>query len=260
MKRYLKIWYLYSVYSTQVGLQSRFGAILFVIGKFLRFGLFLFFIFILSSSVKEISGYNFWQMIFIFATFNLLDVCAQLFLREVYHFREYVITGSIDYFLVRPIKPIFKFLFGGADVLDVPLFIVSLIFLIISFFNVGEVSISGIFLFLMLLINALLIALSFHIFILSIAILTTEIDNTLWLYRDLISMGKIPIDLYRDPIRSIITFAIPVGIMVTFPAKAMFGSLSLQLIILSFLVGLSFLTVSSLSWRFALKRYSSASS
>ena len=260
MKRYLRLWYLYSVYSTQIGLQSRFGALLFVIGKFLRFGMFLFFIYILSSAVQEIAGYTFWQMIFIFATFNLIDVSTQLFLREVYRFRSYVVSGEIDYFLVRPIMPIFRFLFGGADALDIPLFITSVVFLIVSLFNIGDVSLPGLFLYLLLIFNAFLIALAFHIFILSVGILTTEVDNTLWLYRDLMSMGRIPIDIYKNPLRTVITFAIPIGIMVTFPAQAVFGTLLPNLVVISFVIGMSFFLFAALSWRFAIRRYSSASS
>lgn len=260
MKKYLKLWYIYSLYSSQVGLQSRFGALLFLIGKFLRFGIFLFFIYVLSSEVKDIAGYTFWQMIFVFATFNLVDISSQLLLREVYRFRSYVVTGSLDYFLIRPISPIFRFLFGGADILDIPIFITSIIFLFISLSQLGNLPLTGMIVYFSLVINALLIALSFHIFVLAVGILTTEVDNTLWLYRDLLQMGRIPTDLYTQPIRGIITFAIPVGVMITFPAHAAFGLLPANLIVISFLVGVSFLFLGYGSWRFALKRYSSASS
>lgn len=251
---------MYSVYSTQIGLQSRFGALLFVIGKFMRFGIFLFFILLLSSSVKQISGYTFWEMILVFATFNLIDVAAQLFFREVYRFGGYVIDGSVDYFLVRPIKPIFRFLFGGADILDVPLLIISLLLVIFSLFKLGDVNFYGIILYVLLIINAFLIVLSFHVFILAIGVLSNGVDNTLFLYRDITAMGKIPIDLYKKPLSSFLTFVIPIGIMITFPAQAASGQLMPQLILISFMIGGIFLLFSSITWRFALRRYSSASS
>jgi len=260
MKRYLKLWYLYSLYSTQIGLQSRFGVVLFLIGKFLKFGMFFFFIYILSSSVKDIAGYSFWQIIFVFSTFNLIDIIAQIFLREVYRFRSYVVSGNMDYLLVRPVVPLFRFLFGGADILDLPVFFVSFGLLIFSFFKIGGADISGIIIYISLIANALLIALAFHIFVLSIGILTTEVDNSLWLYRDLVSMGKIPVTFYTQPVQSVITYIIPIGIMITFPAEAIFGTLKSQLILISFAVGFLFMLVALLSWRFAIKRYSSASS
>lgn len=260
MKRYVKLWYMYSLYSTQIGLQSRFGAVLFMIGKFLRFGVFLFFISILSSSVNEISGYTFWEMMLIFATFNLIDVASQFLLREVYRFRNYVIDGSIDYFLIRPMKPIFRFLFGGADVFDIPLLLISIFLVILSIYKIGNIEISGIVLYIVLVLNGFLITISFHIFVLAIGILSTSVDNALWLYGDLTEMGKIPIDLYQKPLSSFLTFIIPVGVMITYPAQVAFGDLLPQLVVLAFIIGFGTLIFSAFAWRFALKRYASASS
>lgn len=260
MKRYLKLWYLLSIFSTQIGLESRFGAVFFLIGKFLRFIVFFFFIFILASTVKYIAGYTLWQMILIFATFNLIDVSSQFFFREVYKFRGYVVQGTLDYFLIKPVIPLFRFLFGGADALDLPILITSIVLVFISLIKVGDVTWVGIVLYIALILNALTISLSFHIFILALGILTTNVDNLLWLYRDLIEMGKIPVTLYKYPLRGIITFVIPVGIMITFPAQAAFGDLFPELVLLSFLMGFIFILLSGVFWRFSIKRYSSASS
>lgn len=260
MKRYLKLWFLWSQYTSEIALQSRFGALLFVIGKLIRFAIFLFFIILITTRVNLIAGYSLWQMIFLFATFNFIDIVTQLFLREVYRFRFYVVSGEMDYHLVRPVYPLFKFLFGGADLLDFPVFIISIIFLIFSAIQIGPLDLYHISIYAILIFNALVIALSFHIIVLALGILTAEVDNTLWLYRDLTAMGKIPIDLYKEPIRSLITFVVPVGIMMTFPVKALLGKLSMELIVLSIILSLSFIILSYLSWKFALRRYASASS
>ncbi len=260
MKRYLKLWYLYSIYSTQIGLQSRFGALLFMIGKLMRFGIFLFFIFILSSSVEEISGYTFWEMMLIFATFNLIDVTSQFLFREVYRFRNYLIDGTVDYYLIRPVKPVFRLLLGGSDILDIPLIIISIFLLFISIYKIGNVSINGILLYFILLINGFIITLAFHVIVIAVGFLSTEVDNLLWLYGDLTEMGRIPIDLYKKPLSSILTFIIPIGVMITFPAQAAFGSLLPRLVFISFLIGFIFLLISAIFWRFSIRKYSSASS
>ena len=260
MTRYLKLWYRWSVYSAEIALQSRFGALLFVIGKFIRFGLFLFFIVLISHRVQIVGGYTLWQVIFLYATFNFIDTQAQFFLREVYRFRYYVITGEMDYFLVKPVSPLIRFLFGGGDILDFPLLITSIIFLVFSAIQIGPIDSIHLIIFLVLIVNALFIALSFHIIVLVLGILTSEVENTLWLYRDLTAMGRIPIDLYKEPIRWVVTFVIPVGIMMTFPVKAILGKLDLGLILFSITLSLGLFIFSLYSWKFALRRYSSASS
>ena len=102
--------------------------------------------------------------------------------------------------------------------------------------------------------------LSFHILVLAIGVITTEVDNTLWLFRDITQMGRFPIDIYQNPLRSFITFVIPVGVMVTFPAKAAMGLLSFNSVLISVGIGVAFLYLSIMFWRFSLKKYSSASS
>ncbi|MBU2632172.1 ABC-2 family transporter protein [Patescibacteria group bacterium] len=113
---------------------------------------------------------------------------------------------------------------------------------------------------LILVINALVIALVFHILVLAIGILTTEVDNLIWVYRDATNMGRVPVDVYREPVRGLITFIIPIGIMMSFPVKALLGVLPLGLILFSIGFSISFLLISLWFWRFALSRYASASS
>lgn len=260
IKKYLKIWWMMTVKSTQIAFVSRFGAIIFMVAKILRFLFFFLFLFLLSTRIKAIGGYNFWQMAFFFVTFNLVDTIVQFFLREVYRFRFYVLTGFFDYILIKPISSLFRALFGGSDILDFFMILILVIALVLTVGKVGLFSFSGIFLYIVLIFNAFLIALSFHILVLAVGVLTTEVDNTIMLYRDLTQMGRVPVDIYTEPIRSVLTFIVPVGVMMTFPAKAMLGLLSPLNIFLSFFISFLFLFISLNIWRFSLKHYSSASS
>lgn len=249
-----------ATYATQIALVSRFGAILFIFGKFLRFFLFLGFILLIATKTSALSGYSLWQIILFFATFNLIDTSVQFFFREVYRFRSYVVSGDFDYFLTKPLSPLFRALFGGSDVLDLPMLVGSIILTIIAINNLGGFSIPGLVLYILLAGCGLIIALAFHVAVLSVGVLTTEVDNTIMIYRDLTNMGRFPIDIYRQPLRALITFVIPVGIMMTFPAKALIGILSPLLILFALAISLIFLWASLKFWQFALKNYTSVSS
>ncbi len=240
-------------------LSSRFGASLFLIGKTLRFVFFLIFLLTLFTQTQLLVSYTQSQMIFFFLTFNFIDTLTQLFFREVYRFRPMVVSGDFDLVLVKPISPLFRVLIGGADPLDLLMLIPYVGALLHVAIQLGITPV-GVFLYLLLLVNAIAIASGFHIFVLALAILTTEIDHTIMIYRDLTSMGRVPVDIYHEPLRSIITFVIPVGVMMTFPAKALLGMLSLKFILVSCLIGAGFLALSLSMWKYSLSRYSSASS
>ncbi len=260
MKKYFRLWWIYTKAAAQLSLESRLGAVFFLVGKFLRFLLMFYFLYILLSQTKSLQNYTFWQVIFFYATFSLIDGIPQFLLREVYRFRRHVMSGYFDYVLLQPQKTLFKSLFAGSDVLDIPLLIFSFGLLIYSAFQIGPVNLTGVILYILLFINSLVIALSFHIFVLGLGILTTEVDNSIMLFRDITRMGQMPITIYQYPISFIITFIIPVGIMMTFPVQAMLGLLAPYLVVLSFGFGLIFIFLSYTFWKYALLRYQSVSS
>src|SRR5690242_17777769 len=119
MKRYMKLWWFLTVRGTQIAFTSRTSAVLFLFGKILRYISFLFFITVLISRTKTIAGYTFWQMIFFFLSFNMIDTSAQLFMREVYRFRSQIVSGYFDHILAKPIATLYTILLGGSDVLDI---------------------------------------------------------------------------------------------------------------------------------------------
>lgn len=261
LKKYLKVWYLMTTASFSSFLISRFAAVVLLSGKLLRFLFFLFFLYLLVGKTKTLGGYTLNQVVFFFLTFNLVDILIQLFLRGIYRFRPLVVSGNLDLILVRPINTLFRSLVCWTDLLDF-ITIVPLIIYLIIFLAQGQVAFSpiGILLYLLLILNAFILALAIHIIVAGVGVITYEVDNAIWLYRDISSMGRIPIDVYMEPVRSLLTFVLPVSVLMTFPAKALMGLLSWQWVVFSFLISGIFLWVSLRFWKYALTQYSSASS
>src|SRR3990172_9106115 len=63
--------------------------------------------------------------------------------------------------------------------------------------------------------------------------------------------------LYKEPIQGIFTFVIPVGIMMSFPAKALLGLLNPATYLFSFFFSILFLLISLKLWKSALTKYQS---
>ena len=260
IKKYFYVWLRFAINGFQSQTQARFAMAIFLAGKLLRFFVFGGFIFILVKQTKILAGYDLDQTLLFFLSFNLVDILSQLMFREVYRFRQAVVMGTFDFYLTKPVNVLFRSLFGGPDLIDF-ITLVPLIGAIILLMNrLDLISILSILLYLLMLAVAFLIATSFHILVLSLAVVTTEIDHAIMMYRDVVGMGRFPIDIYSEPLRGFLTFIIPVGIMMTFPVKALMGFLSPVFIIYAIFFA-SFLFYLSLKvWNFALKNYSSASS
>ena len=257
----IKIWWKLVLLSVQDQLLTTWAAIFFIVGKVVRCLFFFIFLFAVLSSTKTLAGYNREQVIFFFLVFNLVDIIIQCFFRGVYHFRSIVVRGTYDLDLSKPLPSWFIPIFNYSDILDfitlIPLWIYFLWFVFTNHLFVG---IGDLILFFLLLGNSLILAFAFHLFACSICLLTTEIDHLIWIYRDLTSMARFPTDIYQKFVQVFLTFTIPVVILFTVPAKALLGLLSWPWIILSFVISGIFWWGSLKFWKYALKKYSSASS
>jgi ABC-2 type transport system permease protein len=256
---YLKIWWTMSKNSFLVWLKNGKVLSLFLTGKILRFVFFTLILYFLVSGAGSLAGFNTNQIIFFFLTFNIVDVICQFLFRQVYSFRTLVVNGDFDFMLLKPISVLFRSLLGGADVMDL-MTIPPLLVVTIYFANLMHPSALQVILYLLLLINSLVIATAFHIAVLALGIITLEIDHLVMIYRDLTNLGRLPIDIYKQPLQGALTYIIPVGLMMTIPAKAMFGLVSTGGIILSFFIGIVVFYISLRFWNFALRKYTSASS
>lgn len=247
--------------AAQSQILTNWAGFLFLFGKIIRFLLFFLFLSIILGNNNFLVGYSREQVITFYLIFNLIDITTQFFFRGVYVFRPLVVSGNFDLDLLRPLPSFFRPIFGWTDILDlitlIPLWIFFVWFIIAHnlVFNKSDA-----ILFFLLFLNSLVVAFSLHLLVCSVCLLTTEIDHMIMVYRDLTNMARFPTDIYQKGVQFILTFPIPIIILITVPAKALMGLLSWQLAGLSFLIGVPFLIGSFKFWQYSLKRYSSASS
>ena len=257
IKRNLKIFLLFGYQSLKTTGQSRQAIFIFTLGKILRF-IFLFgIIFLVFSKTKIIAGWSLKQVVILYLTFNFIDTFSQLLYREVYRFRPQVISGNLDLILVKPYHPFLRVLVGGVDFLDL-LLLVPYFFLLLFFIFQEKISFFSFFLYLTLVINGLIISTAFHIFVLALGLLTTEVDNAIMIYRDILNLGRFPIEIYQQIISFIFTFIIPIGVMIAFPVKALFNFLSFNNVVFAFFISFLLLLLSIKFWQIGLKKYQSA--
>src|SRR3989344_1020735 len=230
-KTYSKYWLKTSALTLQSLLATRLSSFLFLAGKFVRFFFFLAFLFVLKDRLGTIAGYSLDQVIIFFLVYNLFDLFGQFFYRGIYWFREEIVSGSFDFTLAKPLNPLFQILTAHTDFLDLPL-----------------------------LLAAVIIVTAIHIAVAAVGVITTEVDHTIWIFRDLASMGRVPIDIYVESVRAFLTFVVPIALVFTFPAKALLGFLT-PVTIAGVLAASVFIWWLSLKfWHYALTQYSSASS
>ncbi len=264
--KYLRIWARLAIMSFMVQAESFVSSFGYLLGKLVRLGFFLFFLFSIFKHTDALAGYTFQEAALFFLTFNIVDILAQLFFRGIYGVRSLIREGDFDYFLIQPTNVLFRVAFHTVDFLDV---VTIMPVLAVTFYVMRQIGwhwtqhygfTIHIVLYAFLTINGLLIAFAIHIAVASLAVLTQELENTIWIYRDLMTLGRFPSDIYESPMRGILTFIIPVAVMVSFPAKAFLGKLDKVWLIHAMIMAMTSLALSLYFWRFATRRYTSVSS
>ncbi len=256
-KKYFSVWRQTTILSLESKLSRRFSSLIFILGKFIRFGFYIFSLIVILGKTDKIAGFNITQMINFFLIFNLFDLVGQFFFRGIYWLKGKIVSGTFDLTLLKPASPLFQTLITDTDLLDFPLLFMVVVMLIKQNLNI---SLINLLLFLLLFLVAFSIITSIHILIASLGVITTEVDNTIWIYRDLTLLARVPVDIYMDSVRAFLTFVLPIAVVFTFPAKALMGLLSWSWIFYSLIFALLFFIFALKVWRFALTKYSSASS
>jgi ABC-2 type transport system permease protein len=159
--------------------------------------------------------------------------------------------------LLKPLNPLFQVLVSHTDWLDIPPLILTIVFLVIKLPAIGMTELLT---FIFMGIIAMVLVTAIHIFVAAIGVLTTEVDHAIWIYRDLSQMARFPVDIYAEGVKFFLNFIVPIGLIFTVPAKALFGVLSIQWIILTLAFAAVFYLMILKFWNYALKQYSSASS
>jgi ABC-2 type transport system permease protein len=259
LRIYWQLWSTMAKYSLAEVMVNRATSVLFFLGKGIRFAMMLFFLLLIKQNIHGMAGYTTDQVVVFFLTYQFTDTLAQILYRGVYIFSWQVRSGELDFYLAKPINPLFRILTGKPDIIDVFFFIPStlLSMYIIAQLNVS-VTLTSALVFLAMVINGFLITTGFHILVVCLGVMTTEVDNAIMLYRDTVALSKFPVTIYGEAIRIALFFLVPVGIMNTLPAQFLLQLQPSMSVFLAGAIGLGFFALSLLTWRFSLRKYTSA--
>ncbi len=81
-----------------------------------------------------------------------------------------------------------------------------------------------------------------------------------WVFDGLFQMARYPANIYPGWLRMVLTWIVPVGVITTFPARALTDSITPMELAVSLLLAAALLAVASILFRVGLRKYASASS
>ncbi|MBI3289481.1 MAG: ABC-2 family transporter protein [Elusimicrobia bacterium] len=260
MRKYWRIWLRTASMALQAQLSYRLGSFGFLLGKMIRLFFFFAFMAAVFSHVETVAGYTLVETALFFMTFNLVDMTAQILFRGVYGARRTVSEGDFDFYLVQPCSPLFRMTCSSVDFLDLVTIVPVIIMTGVVFARLPPMGSERYAAYALLVANGVALIYAIHVFVAALAVRTQELESAIWIYRDVMFMGRFPVDVYAPAVRWALTVGVPIAVMTTFPAKAMLGRLSPAWIAYALGMTAVALPTSYLFWRDSVARYTSSSS
>lgn len=260
MLKYWKIWKILAHRTFYEMTTTKIDAFGFIAAKLVRIAFLFVFLLGLFGHIPDLAGYSINQVLLFYIFFNIIDIVTQALFRGVYHIPAVVRKGNFDFFLTKPVSPLFISIFWAVDFFDIfTLVPVSAAFFVLLAKSGVVLSFALIAKTAVLFAASFLIIFALHILALSTMVRYLASDSIIWIYRDLNVLGRFPPEVYAKGFRFALTFVIPIFVMVSYPTKALLGLLSIPSILWAVFITFIFLGTSIIFWKNALRNYASAS-
>ena len=209
-----------------------------------------------------VEGWTFERALVVVGYFTLLrGILDGAVNPSLYAVVEQIRQGTLDFVLLKPADAQFLVSttrFEPWKALDV---VAALGILGWAFHLLGTApTAGGTALSLALLVAALMVLYSLWILVIAAAFWVVRLDNLAFFFGSVFDFARWPVTLFKGAWRVLFTFVIPLGLMTTYPAQALLGSLHVPTALLAGLGSLAFATLARVVWTRAIGRYTSASS
>ncbi len=236
-----------------------------IVGVFVLNGATLGTTWVLLKRFDRLGGWGFYDILFLYNLWLIGHGLRVILFRHVGQLETYIIEGTFDQFLLRPVSPLLQFLSREVHYLGLGDVLVSSTGIALAYHHLGMHWSGGTWLwFLVVAVSAAAVELGLILLLASTAFWTgrsTPLVNTATQF----SFGVVqqyPIHIFGRPLQAIVTIFLPFAFMNYYPSLYFLGKAQGYGILpfISPLVALVLLVTAGIVWRRGLKVYTSTGS
>lgn len=264
MRRYLEVYWIMLRNSLIREMTFKANFLLWMFVELLWFMGQIVFVEVLFQYVDQIGTWTKWEVVLLIGTHQLIAQLFQAFFYlNIANLPELVRTGRLDFILLLPMDAQFAISTPrfGFDNLVNALVGVGIVGFALSKLAISP-SLSGLLLYAMAVILGIAIHYSVMFTLATLSFWIVRAQGLIYGYYNLFNIARYPETVFKGLFKFIFSWFIPVIIVANIPAKMLVRSLENPWLLMSQLLGATVLvvTASRRLWKFALYRYSSASS
>ena len=245
----------------ELGFKANF--LLWIAVEGLWFALQLAFIGVLYLHTENIGTWTKWQVVALVGTSHLIQqIFTALFLTNLTALSEHIRTGKLDFMLLLPVNTRFLISLRQVDLGGFVNAASALGVIGYALHRLGHVpgawQVAG---FLVFVVLGVALHYSLMLMLSATSFWTVRAQGIVWGYYNLFNLARLPAEAFHGPFKAVFTFVLPMLLVSNVPVKLLVDKLTAptEILLLTALAALIF-AVSEALWRFALRRYTSASS
>jgi len=217
---------------------------------------------IIFNNTTTLGGWGLPELIALLGVFRLVNtMMVALIWPNTEKFNQSIRDGSMDYTILQPVNSMFLVTFSRITVWRIWDLVLAIVLIVVGINMSGNIITPlHILTFILLALSGMIVIYSLWIVLIAFTFWFTKFDNNVTIMQALMDSGRYPVTVYPVWMRIIVTYIIPIAVATTIPLQALRGELSIQKIVVFFLVAVISFIVASLVWKSGLKRYSGASS
>lgn len=215
---------------------------------------------------RLVVGWNEWQyLFFVGCHYALSGVIETLFLDNCNGFADLIRSGDLDFYLLKPIDEQFLITCRNIDWATVPNILLGAVIMVLALVQMGwafdPLRVGA---FLLMFACGVALAYSFLVLLMSTSVWMVRNQSLYELWWLFTSLMRYPREIWRGrlaaPVGLFFTFIIPAMVVVSVPASAMVKVFEPEVMAFTLAAAVVLAIVSRRLFRFALRRYRSASS
>lgn len=222
---------------------------------------------VVLSRFQSLAGWTIWEIVFLYSLWLLGHSFFSLLFWHLEDLEFYLIQGTFDMFLIRPISPLLQFLGREVNYVGFADVIVGVVGMVLALTNLNlHISLWQWPYLVIVVLSGTLIEFSITLALACIAFWTGRSASSINTVMQVsFVIQRYPLDMYGAWFRVFVTCILPVAFINYYPAKMLLGKVVpgdawAWLSYLSPVVALALLGIAATVWRKALRQYSSTGS
>ncbi len=261
MRRYLKVLRIFALNSVQLELEYRGNFFLNILNSLIATGTGFLVLVAMFSNADAVGGWSFLEVLVLYGAFMVVEALMDVFLYpNLNRIPEYIRTGNMDFYLLKPISAQFMVSFRYLRVWMLPQLFIGFGVMGYGMGRLGQLTLLNVLSTLLLLVCGALIVYALWFALLTTAFWLVRVGNIGELFNAFFQAGRFPVSAFPTWARIFLTVIVPIAFVTTVPASAAVGRSSAQLVLGSVGVAFLLLALSHAFWRYAVANYTSASS